>query len=122
MGLTLDCATSDQLGTALKVRITCNETTIIADPSLKAEIQARISQIKKDLSETDNANLSRKLSERIAKLSGGVAVIKVPNSVNMSGAVCILVAFVLYFANVTLSSLTLGFYWIIVLFIAFNLT
>ena len=98
------------------------KTTIIADPSLKAEIQARISQIKKDLSETDNANLSRKLSERIAKLSGGVAVIKVPNSVNMSGAVCILVAFVLYFANVTLSSLTLGFYWIIVLFIAFNLT
>ncbi|KAL2946504.1 hypothetical protein AAZX31_20G018100 [Glycine max] len=77
LGLTLDCATSDQLGTALKVRITCNETTIIADPSLKAEIQARISQIKKDLSETDNANLSRKLSERIAKLSGGVAVIKV---------------------------------------------
>ena len=122
MGLTLDCATSDQLGTALKVTITSNATTIIADPSMKAEIQARISQIKKDLSETDNANLSRKLSERIAKLSGGVAVIKVPNSVNMSGAVCILVAFVLYFANVTLSSLTLGFYWIIVLFIAFNLT
>ncbi|KAK7317898.1 hypothetical protein RJT34_02507 [Clitoria ternatea] len=77
LGLTLDGATSDQLGTALKVTITSNSTTIIADPITKAEIQARISQIKKDLIETDNANLSRKLSERIAKLSGGVAVIKV---------------------------------------------
>lgn len=80
MGLTLEGATSDQLGTALKVTITSNATTIIADPSTKAEIQARILQIKKDLIETDNANLSRKLSERIAKLSGGVAIIKVPNS------------------------------------------
>ncbi|KAJ1393398.1 TCP-1-like chaperonin intermediate domain superfamily [Sesbania bispinosa] len=77
LGLTLEGATSDQLGTALKVTITSNATTIIADPSTKAEIQARILQIKKDLIETDNANLSRKLSERIAKLSGGVAVIKV---------------------------------------------
>ncbi|KAL9276598.1 hypothetical protein ACSQ67_025856 [Phaseolus vulgaris] len=77
LGLTLDGVTSDQLGTALKVTITSNATTIIADPSTKAEIQARISQIKKDLSETNNANLSRKLSERIAKLLGGVAVIKV---------------------------------------------
>lgn len=84
MGLTLDGATSDQLGTALKVTITSNATTIIADPSTKAEVQARISQIKKDLSETDNANLSRKLSERIAKLLGGVAVIKVLNSINLS--------------------------------------
>lgn len=69
--------TSDQLGIARKVTITSNSTTIIADPSTTAEIQARILQIKKDLVETDNANLSRKLSERIAKLSGGVAVIKV---------------------------------------------
>lgn len=57
--------------------ITGNSTTIVADPSTKAEIQARILQIKKDLAETDNAYLSRKLSERIAKLCGGVAVIKV---------------------------------------------
>ncbi|XP_027334845.1 chaperonin 60 subunit alpha 2, chloroplastic isoform X1 [Abrus precatorius] len=77
LGLTLEGATSDQLGTALKVTITSNATTIIADPSTKAEIQARISQIKKDIIETDNAYLSRKLSERIAKLTGGVAVIKV---------------------------------------------
>ncbi|XP_024199121.1 chaperonin 60 subunit alpha 2, chloroplastic isoform X2 [Rosa chinensis] len=76
-GFTLDSATSDQLGIARKVTITSNSTTIVADPSTKAEIQARILQIKKDLAETENANLSRKLSERIAKLCGGVAVIKV---------------------------------------------
>ncbi|KAG7019412.1 Chaperonin 60 subunit alpha 2, chloroplastic [Cucurbita argyrosperma subsp. argyrosperma] len=77
LGLGLEGATSDQLGIARKVVITSNSTTIVADPSTKAEIQARISQIKKDLVETDNSYLSRKLSERIAKLSGGVAVIKV---------------------------------------------
>ncbi|KAM1135384.1 hypothetical protein ACFX13_045201 [Malus domestica] len=76
-GLTLESATSDQLGIARKVKITSNSTTIVADPSTKAEIQARILQIKKDLAETENAYLSRKLSERIAKLCGGVAVIKV---------------------------------------------
>lgn len=76
-GLTLGSVTSDQLGIARKVTITSNSTTIVADSATKAEIQARILQIKKDLAETDNAALSRKLSERIAKLSGGVAVIKV---------------------------------------------
>ncbi|KAB1997830.1 hypothetical protein ERO13_D12G045600v2 [Gossypium hirsutum] len=76
-GMTLAAATSDQLGVARKVTITSNSTTIVADPSTKAEIQARIMQIKKDLAETDSAYLSRRLSERIAKLSGGVAVIKV---------------------------------------------
>lgn len=77
IGLTLESATSDQLGVARRVTITSNSTTIVADPSTKAEIQARILQIKKDLAETENAYLSRKLSERIAKLCGGVAVIKV---------------------------------------------
>ncbi|XP_062092101.1 chaperonin 60 subunit alpha 2, chloroplastic isoform X2 [Humulus lupulus] len=77
LGLTLEGATSDQLGIARKVTITSNSTTIVSDPSTKAEIQARILQIKKDLAETDNAYMSRKLSERIAKLCGGVAVIKV---------------------------------------------
>ncbi|TYH68074.1 hypothetical protein ES332_D06G233100v1 [Gossypium tomentosum] len=76
-GMTLAAATSDQLGVAQKVTITGNSTTMVADPSTKAEIQARIMQIKKDLAETDSAYLSKRLSERIAKLSGGVAVIKV---------------------------------------------
>jgi chaperonin GroEL (HSP60 family) len=79
LGLTLEGATSDQLGIARKVTITSNSTTIVADPTTQAEIRARILQIKKDLAETDNAYMSRKLSERIAKLSGGVAVIKVCN-------------------------------------------
>nr|GMD24709.1 chaperonin 60 subunit alpha 2, chloroplastic [Ipomoea batatas] len=77
LGLTLEGATSDQLGIARKITITNNSTTIVADPSTKAEIQARILQIKKDLEEADNKYLSEKLSERIAKLCGGVAVIKV---------------------------------------------
>ncbi|XP_057812066.1 chaperonin 60 subunit alpha 2, chloroplastic-like [Salvia miltiorrhiza] len=76
-GLALETATSDQLGIARKVAITCNFTTIVADPSTKAEIQARIMQIKKDLAETDSKYLAEKLSGRIAKLCGGVAVIKV---------------------------------------------
>ncbi|XP_076890290.1 chaperonin 60 subunit alpha 2, chloroplastic-like [Bidens hawaiensis] len=77
LGLSLESATSDQLGIARKITITSDSTTIVADSSMKAEIEARISQIKKDLSESDNSYLSRKLSERIAKLSGGVAIIKV---------------------------------------------
>ncbi|KAF8408614.1 hypothetical protein HHK36_004677 [Tetracentron sinense] len=77
LGLTLEGATSDQLGIAQKITITSNSTTIVADPTTKAEIQARVLQIKKDLAETDSAYQSRKLSERIAKLSSGVAIIKV---------------------------------------------
>lgn len=77
LGLTLEDITSDQLGIAQKITITSSSTTIVADPSTRAEIQARISQIKKDLAESKNTNLSRKLSERIAKLSSGVAVIRV---------------------------------------------
>ncbi|XP_042023340.1 chaperonin 60 subunit alpha 2, chloroplastic-like [Salvia splendens] len=76
-GVALETATSDQLGIARKVTITCNFTTIVADPSTKAEIQGRIMQIKKDLAETDSKYLAEKLSGRIAKLCGGVAVIKV---------------------------------------------
>lgn len=77
LGLMLRDVTSDQLGIAQKVTITCKSTTIVADPSMKAEIQARISQIKKDLADVDSSYLSKQLSERIAKLSSGVAVIKV---------------------------------------------
>lgn len=81
IGLTLMGTNSDQLGRARKVTITSKSTTIVADPSTKAEIQARISQIKKDLAETELPGLSRKLSERIALLSGGVAVIKVSHMI-----------------------------------------
>ncbi|CAH2072409.1 unnamed protein product [Thlaspi arvense] len=77
LGMSLMAATSDQLGVARRVVVTAKSTTIVADPSTKPEIQARIAQMKKDLAETDNSYLSRKISERIAKLTGGVAVIKV---------------------------------------------
>lgn len=69
--------TVDQLGTARKVTVAQSSTTIIADAASKDEIQARIAQIKKELAETDSVYDTEKLAERIAKLSGGVAVIKV---------------------------------------------
>ena len=53
-----------------------NYCTLVADAANKEEIQMRIAQIKKELSETDSVYDTEKLSERIAKLAGGVAVIK----------------------------------------------
>ena len=53
-----------------------NYCTLVADVANKEEIQMRIAQIKKELSETDSVYDTEKLSERIAKLAGGVAVIK----------------------------------------------
>ena len=60
-------------------QVTCasTSTTLIADAASKDEIDMRIAQLKKELSETDSVYDTEKLSERIAKLSGGVAVIKV---------------------------------------------
>ncbi|CAN6487287.1 unnamed protein product [Victoria cruziana] len=77
LGLLVENATIEQLGVARKVAITKDSTTIIADAASKDEIQSRIAQIKKELMETDSVYDTEKLSERIAKLSGGVAVIKV---------------------------------------------
>lgn len=77
LGLLIENTTVEQLGLARKVTISKDSTTIIADSASKDEIQARISQIKRELSETDSVYDSEKLAERIAKLSGGVAVIKV---------------------------------------------
>eukprot|EP01018_Ginkgo_biloba_P029793 Gb_32466 [translate_table: standard] len=77
LGMKVENASVEQLGLARKITITNNSTTIIADAATKDELQARIAQIKKELAETDSVYDSEKLSERIAKLSGGVAVIKV---------------------------------------------
>ncbi|XP_027085506.1 ruBisCO large subunit-binding protein subunit alpha [Coffea eugenioides] len=77
LGLLIENATVEQLGTARKVTVTKESTIIIADAASKDEIQARIAQIKRELAETDSIYDSEKLAERIAKLSGGVAVIKV---------------------------------------------
>ncbi|KAJ7981031.1 RuBisCO large subunit-binding protein subunit alpha, chloroplastic [Quillaja saponaria] len=77
LGLLVENTSVEQLGLARKVTITKDSTTIIADAASKDELQARIAQLKKELSETDSVYDSEKLAERIAKLSGGVAVIKV---------------------------------------------
>ena len=61
----------------MQVLVKGTETTIIADAANKDEIDLRVQQIKKELSETDSTYDTEKLSERIAKLAGGVAVIKV---------------------------------------------
>ena len=77
LGLSIENTSIEQLGLARKVTISKDSTTIIADAASKDELQARIAQLKKELSETDSVYDSEKLAERIAKLSGGVAVIKV---------------------------------------------
>ncbi|KAL8259899.1 hypothetical protein R6Q59_027852 [Mikania micrantha] len=77
LGLLIENATLEQLGTARKITVSKDSTTIIADAATKDEIQSRIAQIKKELSETDSVYDTEKLAERIAKLSGGIAVIKV---------------------------------------------
>merc|ERR1719265_1225093 len=70
-------ASLDQLGLARTVKVTSGSCTIIADQANREEISMRIEQIKKELSETDSVYDTEKLSERIAKLAGGVAIIKV---------------------------------------------
>ena len=65
------------LGTAKKVTITKDETTVIDGAGEKAEIEARVSQIKAQIEETTSDYDKEKLQERLAKLAGGVAVIRV---------------------------------------------
>lgn len=77
LGLGPSAATMDCLGYARKVTITNNTTTIIADAASRDEIDIRVAQLKQELAETDSIYDTQKISERIAKLSGGVAVIKV---------------------------------------------
>ncbi len=77
IGISLQDATLDMLGTAKTVRVE-KETTIIADGAGdKDEIQGRIAQIRKSMAETDSDFDREKYQERLAKLCGGVAVIKV---------------------------------------------
>lgn len=67
----------DQLGSARRVVITANNTTIISDEGNKDDIQTRIQQLKLDLDRTESVYDTQRLAERIAKLAGGVAVVKV---------------------------------------------
>src|ERR1700677_4421822 len=77
VGLKLENVTIDLLGTARKVVITKDETTIVEGAGSESDIKGRINQIKAEIENTDSDYDREKLQERLAKLSGGVAVIKV---------------------------------------------
>ena len=75
-GLKLDNATLEMMGTARRVTINKDTTTIVAEGN-ERDVEARCEQIKKQMEETDSTYDKEKLQERLAKLSGGVAVVKV---------------------------------------------
>ena len=77
VGLKLDNVTLDLLGRAKRVVITKDETTIIEGAGAEDDIKGRINQIKTEIDNTDSDYDREKLQERLAKLSGGVAVLKV---------------------------------------------
>ncbi len=77
LGMKLESVTMDMLGTAKKVQITKDETTIVDGAGAKAEIEARVAQIRNQIEETSSDYDREKLQERVAKLAGGVAVIRV---------------------------------------------
>ncbi|MBI3591160.1 MAG: chaperonin GroEL [Candidatus Melainabacteria bacterium] len=76
-GIKLENVTTEMLGKARKVVITKDKTTIVASDATKNDVKKRISQIDKQIEETDSDYDKEKLQERKAKLSGGVAVLKV---------------------------------------------
>ena len=75
-GLKLESAKLDMLGKARRINITKDNTTIVAEGNEK-EVKARCEQIRRQMEETDSSYDKEKLQERLAKLAGGVAVIKV---------------------------------------------
>jgi len=77
VGLSLEKATIDDLGQAKKIQITKEATTIIDGAGKAADIKGRVEQINAEIAESSSDYDKEKLQERVAKLSGGVAVIKV---------------------------------------------
>ena len=77
VGLKLDAVTLDLLGKARAVRITKDECTIVDGSGEKSQIDGRVAQIRKEIENSDSDYDREKLQERLAKLAGGVAVIKV---------------------------------------------
>ena len=80
LGIKLENVTLDMLGKAKKVTITKDDTTIVDGLGDKADIEARISQIKRQIEDTTSDYDKEKLQERLAKLAGGVAVVRVGGS------------------------------------------
>jgi len=77
LGMKLESVTIDMLGRAKKVSITKDNTTVVDGAGAKAEIEARVGQIRTQIEETTSDYDKEKLQERVAKLAGGVAVIRV---------------------------------------------
>src|SRR6185295_102024 len=77
VGLKLENATLDLLGRARKVQITKDDTTVVEGAGSEDAVKGRISQIKREIDDTDSDWDREKLQERLAKLSGGVALIRV---------------------------------------------
>ena len=77
VGLKLDTATIDLLGRARRVVITKDETTVVDGAGSEDEVKGRIAQIKREIENTDSDWDREKLQERLAKLAGGVAVVRV---------------------------------------------
>ena len=77
LGIKLENVSMDMLGTATKVAITKDDTTIVDGAGAKKDLEARVSQIRKQIEDTSSDYDKEKLQERLAKLAGGVAVIKV---------------------------------------------
>jgi len=77
LGMKLENVTIDMLGSAKRVSLTKDNTTIVDGSGEKAEIEARVAQIRSQIEETSSDYDREKLQERVAKLAGGVAVIKV---------------------------------------------
>ncbi|MEJ6394054.1 chaperonin GroEL [Gymnodinialimonas sp. 2305UL16-5] len=77
LGMKLESVTMDMLGTAKRITITKDETTVIDGNGEKAEIAARVAQIRQQIEESTSDYDREKLQERVAKLAGGVAVIRV---------------------------------------------
>ncbi|MGD9497655.1 MAG: chaperonin GroEL [Armatimonadota bacterium] len=77
LGIKLDSVQIEDLGRAERVVVTKDDTTIIQGAGEQAEIDARVAQIRREITETDSDYDREKLEERLAKLAGGVAVIRV---------------------------------------------
>ncbi|MGY6663242.1 MAG: chaperonin GroEL, partial [Glycocaulis sp.] len=77
LGIKLENVTLDMLGTAKRVSITKDDTTIVDGAGEKSAIEGRVNQIRKQIEDTSSDYDKEKLQERLAKLAGGVAVIKV---------------------------------------------
>src|SRR5207244_8811748 len=85
VGIKLENVTINMLGRAKKVMIDKENTTIVGGAGKKADIQGRITQIKAQIEETTSDYDREKLQERLAKLAGGVAVIRVGGAREIGG-------------------------------------